>query len=180
MSAQVNAPGSWHDSYVAHPLYSKLLERTPDGFYLVCDTAFPRGMQQVSGHLKAPLKDGDTAPSNPTLQTQVLAFNCQLLSYRQSTEWGMKQIQGSFDCLRLPLNVHGAHGRLILLEMVIRLNNLRVRLIGISQIRTVYMRIWEDSDGAGLWDDFGSMMLSDIRRKDRVSRYHVALADSVE
>ncbi|KAF4613306.1 hypothetical protein D9613_011207 [Agrocybe pediades] len=35
------ASGSWHDARVAHPIYEKLRTATPEGYYLVTDTAFP-------------------------------------------------------------------------------------------------------------------------------------------
>ena len=179
MAAQVNAPGSWHDSRVAHNIYRILEQQTPDGYYLVCDTAFPHGRSQVSSRLKAPLKAGDIGPSDPQLQADVLAFNRQLLSYRQTAEWGMRQLQGAFARLRLPMDVHEAERRSILLELVIRLNNVRARLVGISQIRNVYMPIWRSGDGDDLWDNLGDMLLTDIRSHDRVSRYHVSFQAQV-
>lgn len=57
--------------------------------------------------------------------------------------------------------------------MCIRLNNLRARCVGINQIQNVYMPIWEEADGPNLWNDLGSMLISDIRRSDRVSRFHL-------
>jgi hypothetical protein len=37
----LNCPGSWHDSHIARSIYKKLCDKTPEGFYLVADTAFP-------------------------------------------------------------------------------------------------------------------------------------------
>lgn len=141
MTAQLNAPGSWHDARVARPIYEKLRDHTPAGYYLVCDTAFLRGSVVVAGHIKAPLKDGQAAPTDADLQRKVLAFNRALLSYRQTAEWGMRQVQGAFERLRVPLKIHDSDSRIHILEMVMRLNNLRVRCVGISQIRNVYMPI---------------------------------------
>ena len=58
VAANLNAPGSWHDSHVAQPIYEKLGTKTPAGFYLVADTAFPRGTNQIQGRIQAPLKEG--------------------------------------------------------------------------------------------------------------------------
>lgn len=137
-------------------------------------------MTPGSAHLRAPLKSGDTVPSrvnNPTLHHKVMAFNRQLLSFRQTAEWGMRQLQGSFGRLRLPLDINQTGHRLRLLEMVMRLNNLRARCVGISEIRNVYMPIWQHDDGDTLWNDLGRMLLSDIRRTDRVSRFHLVTQD---
>ena len=54
LDAIINAPGSWHDSRVALPVYAHLRRDTPDGPYLVADTAFPRG-SRLSGKIMAPL-----------------------------------------------------------------------------------------------------------------------------
>jgi hypothetical protein len=43
-AANLNAPGSWHSSRVAQPIYKKLLKQTPGGFYLVAETVFPCGV----------------------------------------------------------------------------------------------------------------------------------------
>lgn len=180
IAAQLNAPGSWHDSRVARPIYEKLNNSTPADFFLVCDTAFPRGMTAHSTHLRAPLKSGDHVPSrddNPALHQQVMSFNRQLLSFRQTAEWGMRQLQGSFGRLRLPLDINQPERRLRLLEMVMRLNNVRARRVGISEIRNVYMPTWREADGSAMWDDLGNMLLSDIRRTDRVSRFHLVVQD---
>ncbi|KAG6828836.1 hypothetical protein H0H93_014699, partial [Arthromyces matolae] len=47
IACKLNAPGSWHDSRVARDIYEKLRTRTPEGYYLVTDTAFPRGTDQI-------------------------------------------------------------------------------------------------------------------------------------
>ncbi|KAL0056665.1 hypothetical protein AAF712_016730 [Marasmius tenuissimus] len=41
IDAHINAPGSWHDSHVARPIFERIRTRVPDGYYLVADTAFP-------------------------------------------------------------------------------------------------------------------------------------------
>ncbi|KAI0917424.1 hypothetical protein AcW1_007380 [Taiwanofungus camphoratus] len=41
ISCNLNAPGSWHDAHVARPIFNQLRDETPEGYYLVADTAFP-------------------------------------------------------------------------------------------------------------------------------------------
>ena len=62
IACHLNAPGSWHDSRVAQTIYEKLRTRTPNGFYLVADTAFPRGNAELcnGGFIRAPMKAGET------------------------------------------------------------------------------------------------------------------------
>ncbi|KAH9944896.1 hypothetical protein B0H21DRAFT_436067 [Amylocystis lapponica] len=133
-------------------------------------------MEQIAGRIRAPLKQGDRVARNPLIRGRVMAFNRQLLSYRQTAEWGMRGLQGSFGRLRLPLDIHRIKRRQSLLENCVRMNNVRARLIGISQIRNVYMPIWKDGDGDGVWEDLGNFLMRDIRRNDRVSRFHLVVA----
>ena len=89
IACKLNAPGSWHDSRVAKQLYENLHTRTPKGYYLVTDTAFPKGTDEVAGRIKSPMKSGARLPSDLNAQKAALAFDWQLLSFRQTAEWGM-------------------------------------------------------------------------------------------
>ncbi|KAL0946034.1 hypothetical protein HGRIS_012309 [Hohenbuehelia grisea] len=64
IAAVLNAPGSWHDSHVAQPIYNKLRTNVPDGYFLMADSAFPRGPKSIKGKIRAPLKDGALLPGN--------------------------------------------------------------------------------------------------------------------
>lgn len=57
----------------------------------------------------------------------------------------------------------------------IRLCNLRTRRVGINQIRTVYMPTWRASEDDRLWDNLGDMLFGDVRKKDRVSKFHLVV-----
>lgn len=83
----------------------------------------------------------------------------------------MRTLQGSFGRLRLPLQVNDPQARSNLLEICARLHNVRTTLVGINQIRNTYEPIWRESDD--LWDSFGDELISEIGKKDRVSRFHV-------
>ena len=56
--ACLNAPGIWHGSRVAAPVYEKLRTQTPPGYYLVADTAFPHVTDNIAGRIQKPLKAG--------------------------------------------------------------------------------------------------------------------------
>lgn len=132
----LNAPGSWHDSRVARTIYEALWNKPPPGFFLIADTAFPRGARELNApdRIKAPLKAGDRVPLEPVAQAEALKYNCQLLTYRQTAEWGMRDYQGSFPRLRLPLPVSDVPWRQDLLENMSRMHQLRVRRVGVNQI----------------------------------------------
>jgi hypothetical protein len=173
IAAHLNAPGSWHDSRVAKPIYEKLLNDTPPSYYLVADTAFPRGTDQIQGRIRAPIKAGTRLTGTLEEVERNLAFDRQLLAYRQTAEWGNRGLQGSFGRLRVPLEVGSTERRANLLEICVRAYCLRARRVGLNQIRTVYMPQWQASpEDAEVWANFESMLFSDQRRKDRVSRFH--------
>ncbi len=52
------------------PIYEKLRTRTPNEYYLVADTAFPRGTNQIEGRIRAPLKSGQRLPVDPDERQQ--------------------------------------------------------------------------------------------------------------
>jgi hypothetical protein len=153
------------------------LQLIPQGYYLVADTAFPRGTRSISGKIRAPLKSGDRVPADVEEREQSMRYNRQLLSYRQTAEWGMRTMQGSFGRLRVPLKISDTTDRQELLELCVRLFNVRANCVGISEIRSVYEPIWKASEDEQLWNDLGNMIFGEIRRRDRVSRYHLVVLD---
>lgn len=104
---------------------------------------------------------------------KALRFNRELLSYRQTAEWGMRIMQGSFGRLHVPLPIEDAAQRRELIETCVRMFNLRSNCVNINQIRSVYMPLWEVSEDEMMWSEVGNMMFGEIRRRNRVSRYHV-------
>ncbi|KAF8797407.1 hypothetical protein BYT27DRAFT_7228995 [Phlegmacium glaucopus] len=174
IAANFNAPGSWHDSHVAQPIYEKLHNETPDGFYLVADSAFPCGTVDIEGRIMAPIKTGQHLQGTIAEIEERFAYDRELLSYRQIAEWGMRSIQGSFGRLRLPLQINDKEGRADLLEICFRLHNLHTRRVGYNEIQKVYMSEWRKTlDDEELWMSFESMVFGDQQRKDRVSRFHI-------
>ncbi|GAB1523491.1 hypothetical protein RhiTH_006641 [Rhizoctonia solani] len=65
IAAKVNAPGSWHNSRTAAHIYNLLQDKTPASFFLIADTAFPCGGNDLAGKIKTPLKHKDALPNNP-------------------------------------------------------------------------------------------------------------------
>lgn len=84
---------------MARGIYEKLRTQTPEGYYLVTDTAFPRGTDQIAGRIRAPLKQGQRLPADLAERNRIASFDRQLLSFRQAAEWGMRSLQGSFGRL---------------------------------------------------------------------------------
>ncbi|KAF8234793.1 hypothetical protein L208DRAFT_1393454 [Tricholoma matsutake] len=111
ISAVLNAPGSWHDSHVARPIFHQLLTKVPDSYFLVSHTGFPHGTALIAGKIRAPVKEGEYISEDPYEQEEFLQFNRQLLSHRQSAEWGNCMLQGSFGRLRVPLDINAEQDR---------------------------------------------------------------------
>ncbi|POW02944.1 hypothetical protein PSHT_11895 [Puccinia striiformis] len=80
----LNAPGSWHDSAIAEPLYNKLLYNTPEGYRVISDTAFPRKTDRLRSRILAPVKRGDRLPQTPRSFARLKLLNNQLVSARQA------------------------------------------------------------------------------------------------
>ncbi|KDQ56284.1 hypothetical protein JAAARDRAFT_59183 [Jaapia argillacea MUCL 33604] len=175
MHATINAPGSWHDAHTAQPLFEKLRVKTPEGYYLVADTAFPRGTRSIKGKIRALLKSGEHITDDAHGQYQILWFNWQLLLYRQTAEWGMRTLQGSFGCLRMPLDTNNPDGQCLLLELCCHLNNVCARCVGINEIWNVYMPVWRQSEDDELWDNLGDLLFREIQHRDCVSRFHLVV-----
>lgn len=152
-------------------MFKRLLQDTPEGYWLIADTAFPRGTQRIQGRIKAPLKDNYRRPSDPAEHRRLLAFNAQLVSSRQAAEWGMRTFRSSFGRLRVPMDINDNQGRADLLEICVRLNNVRAARVQINEILQTYVPTWRAADDREYFE-FDNMLFGDIRRSDRVARFH--------
>jgi len=86
-------------------------------------------------------------------------------------------LQGSFGRLRVPLPITSAIRRRHRIELCARLSNVRACCVGINEIRSVYVPIWKASEDDQLWLELGDMIFGDIRRRDRVSRFHLEIVE---
>jgi hypothetical protein len=163
--AYVNAPGSWHDAAVSRKLFGLLLNKTPEGYWIIGDTAFPK----LQGRIYTPPKDGSLDyPDAPDECANFLRFSEELVSARQAAEWGMRCLQGSFSRLKIPMPANDASYRQRLLEVCCKLHNVRTRLEGINQIKTVYEGEWK-SGGEDI--ELGEK-LRGVRKNERIRRYY--------
>jgi hypothetical protein len=66
-----------------------------------------------------------------------------------------------------------------LLEICVRLNNLRAKLVGINQICNVYVPLWRQTEEEEkVWGSFETMFFGEQRCSDCVARFHnVAIYD---
>ena len=94
ISCRTNCPGSWHDSRVAEGIYEKLEHETPDDYCIVADSVFPAGHDGIAGKILVPLKANEKLPEDSTQRKYLLQLSQSVLSYRQTAEWGMRELQG--------------------------------------------------------------------------------------
>ena len=167
----LNAPGSWHDSNVATGFYRKLLNNTPDPYFVVADTAFPRSEALLKNKIKTPLKSDFKWPESRTACIELKLDHEQIISARQAAEWGMHALQGSFGRLKMPLSITDIEFRSNVLMVYTRLHQLRVSIVGVNQIRNVYEHAWRDYCDE-VYEDFANMMFKDIQKNDRIARYY--------
>jgi len=133
--AVFNCPGSWHDSTVAEPL--KQLIVNMDMPYKICvDQGFPRsGLLQDK--FVGPLSKKARRQLSPILRKAILEVHNKYVSLRQSSEWGMRGLQGTFSRLkaRLTSNKFKRHS---LIYSIFLLSNFRIEFAGLNQIATVF------------------------------------------
>ncbi|KAG9125242.1 hypothetical protein FRC07_008425 [Ceratobasidium sp. 392] len=124
----INAPGSWHDANVAQNVYGKLLENTPDGRFLIADTAFPKLQQRLLDKIHTPLKARTSLHNlTPAERRAAIKYSNSITAARQAVEWGMRAIQGAFGRLRMPLDANDTEWRCVVIETCLRMHNLRTR-----------------------------------------------------
>lgn len=126
--AKINAPGSWHDSFLAWHLYSLLEEWIPEPYFVIGDSAF----RSDGPRLKRPLKLNEINAATEGRKQESTA----LIAIRQQAEWGMRALQASNPRLKIPLP-YDSLLRLTILEVAVRLHNIKARVTGINQTRTV-------------------------------------------
>ena len=130
----LNGPGVLHDSTMATMgnLYGKC-KRLFEDFHVrgVVDSAF------ASKRVDYFIKSAQTPPT--TGGAHELAVFQDATRVRQMSEWGMRTFQGSFPRLKDRIIYEERGERAVVLQMIARLNNIRANLVGITQIKSVFM-----------------------------------------
>jgi DDE superfamily endonuclease len=149
-----NYPGSIHDSKVAEEgkLYRKLME-----VYDACngrctaDSAFAAGRYPCLIKSAQRMKQGNMTDEEFNHKVEV---NKQATSMRQSAEWGMRALQGSFPRITERFIYEEKGERRLIIQTCLLLYNLRARKVKINQIQNVYLPNLE----VGVVTTFGSVL----------------------
>jgi hypothetical protein len=139
VACTLNAPGSWHDSFIAENggLYASLEEvYNNTGGKAVVDSAFSKKRCPFL------IKSGKRKPGETRLERTVRR---QATSLRQSAEWGMRVVQGSFPRLkdRLLFSENIAD-RKVFLHLIPMLLNFRTRNVGLNQLTSTFYPNFEE------------------------------------
>ena len=146
-----NVPGAQHDSTVCElgGIYDKLqrvYEET--GGACTVDSAFrvKNAPYLLKSSQQTFVGEGDT--DEEVLHS--IQINRATTSMRQAAEWGMRSLQSSFPRLGDRLVYEERGERRIMMKMMILLYNFRAQLVGINQIKNVYMSNLNEDAGAYL------------------------------
>ena len=129
-----NAPGCLHDSTLAE--YGGIYD-TLEAYFIkynvrtVVDSAFSSCKNDYM------IQSAQTLPVT-SYPLQVLVSR-EATSLRKSTEWGMHGLKGSFPRLNDKLVYEERGERKVIVDLIVRLNNVRSTLVGINQIKSVFM-----------------------------------------
>ena len=129
IACTLNAPGTWHDSTLAHwrSMYSKLQKCWEEHHgKVLMDSAFASNMYEfiIQSSQNVPVMEG----------CQAMLLGQQATSCR-----GMRGLQGSFPRLKGRIIYEENGKRAIILKFITLLYNYRVRSVGINQILNHYM-----------------------------------------
>ena len=135
-----NVPGSVHDSQVADwgDVYLKVESMfTKHGVKCTVDSAFGAKDREylVKSGQDYLVSDADTVRG----RNKDIQMKRQATAMRQSAEWGMKLLQCSFPRLKDRFIYEERGERRIMLKLMVLLFNMRAQMVGINQIRNVYM-----------------------------------------
>jgi hypothetical protein len=138
VACTVNGPGSWHDSFIAENvgIYAKLesvYETT--GEKAAVDSAFLLKRWQFL------IKSGKKKHRKTTLEKR---NRHQATFLRQSAEWGMKALHGSFPMLKdLIIYFDDMADCKVFLNSIPMIYNFRTMFFGLNQIRSTSYPIFE-------------------------------------
>jgi hypothetical protein len=133
-----NFVGSWNDGDTSLEFQLKLNE--PDknlpGHGVLADSAFPVS-DICFNRIITPLKENDYYKHSPQEIPFLMSMSNAITSMRQSCEWGVGAAEKCFRRLLMKLPFHPTK-RMRRLNNILRLYNFRVRITGISQIRSYF------------------------------------------
>ena len=133
--ARCNVAGAKQDNSIALPLYDLLEQKTPRPYVILGDSAFYSARMQYL--VLTPLKEGEVLSTDPVIRRFELIMSSSITSQRVAAEWGNSALKRTFARLKIPLSSNAIEREKVLL-IILYLFNLRTRLTGFNQIKTLY------------------------------------------
>lgn len=161
ISACWNYPGSWHDTTVANKLIKRVAHDLGE-FKICVDQGFPRH-GDLHNKFVGPLSRRAQRILLPNFRNEVLRRHNTYVSLRQSSEWGMRALQGTFTRLKSRLTSN-KRKRKEIIHAICLLHNFRTHYVGLNQIATVFN------------PEYVSHI--NIENYDRIARYYAREVDS--
>ncbi len=107
------------------------------GHYKICvDQGFPRS-GDAWNILAGPMNERSARRLHPTIREYMLRVSNVYTSLRQSSEWGMRALQGSFPRCKKRLPSNDKQRRRVV-QSIILTHNYRTEIVGCNQIKTVF------------------------------------------
>ena len=132
----IDCPGSWSDAYILDRAKDFLIN-LPIGVWVLGDSAFPR----IPGCLERVRKKGEHPPPTQSALNFQISLERFCVSFRLSSEWGIGALKGAWKVLshvrRLPSD--DREMRITMWECVMRLHNLRVRMMRKGEATNVFI-----------------------------------------
>ena len=122
---------------------------------------------QIHSWIHAPMKEGAWLLEDPITWAEVLAFNHQILSFHQTTEWENRMLQWVFSWLCVSLSLNYKCSQATILECCVHLCNICMNKVGLNQICTMYISLWRDGTEK-VWLSFQSMLFMEQHRNNCV------------
>jgi hypothetical protein len=104
------------------------------GDYKICmDQGFPRA-GDAAGILVGPIPERSACCLHCSVRDHLIRLSNIYTSLRQASEWGMRELQGTFPCCKkcLPTDKDKRQG---VLECIILVHNFRTEVVGLTQLQ---------------------------------------------
>ena len=131
-AAGMNYWGTNHDSTTAleSGIYHSLTQHLTRGLYIAGDCAFP----SINRKIRRVSKANEGGAQSP----HELAWEKSLTALRQCSEWGNNELCRVFPRLKTKWDINNSAFRQLGMMTIVHLHNLRTRLLGRNEIRSVF------------------------------------------
>lgn len=125
----LNFPGSWHDSMLLGTMLEFIIDSLDIDKKICVDQGFSRDGSAV---LVGPISNRAARKLSAVVKDLLMRRANAYTSLRQSAEWGMRGLQGSFP--RLKSRLQNSEKRYNVILSILLIHNFRTSIVGLNQI----------------------------------------------